>query len=223
MPRVVIPWSANNGPERRRALRWIVKQYERWHPDWSIDIRTGDEGEWRKGAIVNAGIADAPPGVVIVADADCWTTGLARSVMAVTCGAAEWAIPHFNVYRLSPKGTEVLIASGVFKAEDAARKYEGLAGGGFVVAERQTLLDVPMDERFVGWGQEDESWGFALRTLAGSPERGQANLLHLWHPSPERQDRRVGNPDGWRLMKSYGMLAKANDADGMKELVSGAH
>lgn len=221
MPTVVIPFASKGCEHRIAALDWVSGQYRVHHPDWQVMvIEDTNGGPWSKGDLVNKGIKMAPEGIVIVADADVWTDGLPSAAMAVTCGAAEWVVPHSKVWRLVEESTAAVLNGAGWRGQRTLRPYAPLSGGGIVVAERQTLLDVPMDPRFIGWGQEDESWGFALKTLAGDPWRGQADLLHLWHPTPERQDRRVGNMEGWRLMKRYGKLAKAHDAEGMRRLIS---
>jgi hypothetical protein len=78
-----------------------------------------------------------------------------------------------------------------------------------------------MDSRFVGWGQEDESWAYALQTLAGQPWRGAADLFHLWHPTPPRVERRRGSIEGWRLMKRY-RKARGEGPEAMRELLAHA-
>jgi len=42
------------------------------------------------------------------------------------------------------------------------RPYPGYPGGGITVLPRSTYTEVPLDLRYEGWGQEDESWAHAL-------------------------------------------------------------
>jgi len=46
------------------------------------------------------------------------------------------------------------------------------------------------NETMTGWGREDDSWGVALKTLAGKPFHLRGRLWHLWHPPQARPDRR---------------------------------
>ena len=100
------------------------------------------------------------------------------------------------------------------------RAYEGRLGGGVVIARREALLSVPMDRRFEGWGQEDEAWGVALEAMLGRCWRGDADLLHLWHPHEPRLTLRQGSKEGWDLYRRY---ARANgQPERMKELLKEA-
>jgi hypothetical protein len=158
--------------------------------------------------------------IVIVADADVWCEGLPDAVAAVKAGAT-WAIPHRGVFRLTRESTEQLLAGREpWELELEQSAYLGTMGGGFVVARRETLLDVPLDPRFIGWGQEDESWGIALSCLAGRPWRGKVPLVHLWHPAPPRLTRRRGSVEGMNLRRRYG--AAIGDPALMRALIEEA-
>jgi len=156
----------------------------------------------------------------VVADADVWTEGIPSAIRALVCGAAEWTIPHRRVLRLSKASTEQLLATGQPGDELARRAYDGRLGGGIVIARRETLLEVPMDGRFIGWGEEDTSWGIALATICGHPWRGTEDLLHLWHPPQERMSPRRGSVEGWNLYRRY--MDARGKPDEMRELMKGA-
>ena len=118
-------------------------------------------------------------------DADVWCDGLPEAVSAVADGHS-WAIPHRQVYRLSKDGTDAYLRRQPWKFKLDQQPYEGMLGGGIIVAQRDVLLRVPIDPRFIGWGQEDESHGMALWTIEGAPWRGTSDLIHLWHPPQDR-------------------------------------
>lgn len=162
-------------------------------------------------------IEAAEPGIVVVADADVWSDGLTSAVRAVTVGAAEWSMPHGKVYRLNPESTLKLLAGEepVLRPQRrrepawplSRRPYEGVLGGGIVIAHRDTFLEIPLDPRFKGPGQEDESWGYAIQTLAGSGWHGKAPLFHLYHEPLPRLSHRRGSKESWDLYRRY---AEAN-------------
>lgn len=181
-------------------------------------MRVGLGGEpWVKADAAMPAVISSDAEIVVVADADCWTDGLADAVTAVENGA-PWAIPHAGVFRLTPAGTERFMAGAEVSTDDLAqRPYRGYPGGGFVVAPRQAVIDIPLDPRFVGWGQEDESWALALRTLAGAPWRGKAPLVHMWHPPQQRQSRAHGRDESVALAARY--TAAADRPDRMRDLI----
>lgn len=216
-PFVVIPW--RGGCEAREAaLAWAT---DRWlAAGYTVRLGCLEDGEvWCKAEAAMPAIAEAPDGLVIVADADvfCWPRA---AELAVISGVAAWAMPHTSVYRLSEASTELVLGgvephSGM---EMEQRGYDGMPGGGIVVAHRDTLLDVPLDRRFKGWGQEDMSWSMALRTLHGDYWRGALSLFHLWHPPAERWTRHRGSRESWKLQVKYN-TAKHRGPEAMRALL----
>lgn len=210
---VIVPF-AGDCPHRRRAFDWVTARYP-----WPVTVAPGGE-PWIKADAVMPAVEASDAEIVVVADADCWVENVADSVQAVADGA-PWSIPHRGVHRLTERSTALLLAGADLSDLDTEeRPYLGWEGGGIVVARRETLLDVPMDRRFVGWGCEDESWSLALRCLAGAPRRLKARLIHLWHPPAAREDRRQGNPANWALLRRY--TAARLDPVAMRALIEEA-
>lgn len=166
-------------------------------------------------------LAASTADIVVVADADVWCDETETAVEEVAAGAG-WAIPHRGVFRLTETATsQVLAGESWIDLELDERPYLGLLGGGIVVAHRETLLTIPLDPRFIGWGGEDDSWGMALRTMLGPPARGRGQLVHLWHPPQPRVTRRRGSAANWKLRGRY--LAAVDDPAAMRRLLTEAH
>jgi hypothetical protein len=178
----------------------------------------GEGGDpWIKADAVLPALLESAAEIVIVADADVWCDGLPAAVEAIEDGA-PWAVPHATVHRLDEEGSRRYMAGESFEGLPLDRRpYRGVMGGGYVVAPRETLLEVPLDPRFVGWGQEDLSWALALTTLAGGRWRGRAPLVHLWHPPQQRLSMKIGSKAGRALWKRY--QAAANDPAAMRDLI----
>lgn len=201
---VVVPFRGGC-PYRERAWEWVQARYAEHHPGWEVIEALAPEGPWSKGAAANPAVRECGAEIVIQADADVWTDGLERAVYAVICGQAEWAVPHRLVHRLGEGATEAVLGGANWQeqADLAQRPYEGFWGGGVVVGRRSVFLDCPIDPRFQTWGQEDESWALALSCLRGKGWRGTADLIHLWHPPAERQNRRYGSRESRALHSRY--------------------
>lgn len=201
-------------PHRERAWRWVRERLPYPH-------RVGAGGEpWVKALAVMPAVSASSAEIVCVHDADVWCEGLADAIQAVRDGA-PWARPHKGVFRLSEAGTERFMAG--HSCEEVPleeRPYRGVAGGGVIVARRETLLEVVCDPRFVGWGQEDASWAMALDTLAGRHWRGKSQLVHLYHPPQERMDRKYGSVASKALWRRY--CAANDDPDAMRALIEEA-
>lgn len=190
---VIIPFRGND-PHRTRALDWLAA-----HLQWPVTYAFAPTvGEWSKGATLWPAIRHSQADIIVQHDADVWCDGLADAIAAVEHDAI-WAVPHNHVLRLTETATS-RFCTGTQQWNDLEQPaYTGMIGGGIIVARTEALLDVPVDPRFIGWGQEDESHGMALWRIYGEPWRGTANLIHLWHPPPriaspaDTAARRTGN------------------------------
>jgi len=212
MPEVIVPF-AGSCPHRVKALDWVRSRHK-----WPVVIAQGG-CPWVKADAIRPVIEASSADVLVIADADCWTDGLEEAVTAVELGA-PWAKPHRNVLRLTEKSTRLFMAGEEWSELDQP-VYRGVAGGGFVAARKETLLDVPMDPRFVGWGQEDIAWAIALHTLAGPAWVGDADLVHLWHPPQERMSRMWGSTGSRRLLRRY--VGAKGKPDVMRSLIEEIH
>lgn len=209
---VAVPWQP--GCPHREAAWAFVK------PLWPWPVIEGtNSGPWCKANAVMDALDRTDADIVVVADADVWAdTTLA--VEAVAAGAG-WAMPHRFVHRLTATATEQVLAGGELGGDVEQKPYRGMAGGGIVVLRRCTALDVPLDPRFVGWGQEDKSWAAALSTFHGGPWRGSEPLWHLWHPPQARMSRTIGSRASEALWHRYRRAQHRPDA--MRALLEEAH
>lgn len=173
---------------------------------------------WSKARAVADGLLRTAADILVIADADVWCDDLGEAIEAVRRGA-PWAIPHSDVHRLSPSATAAALRGAPLNTVGPLTQppYRGYEGGGLVVLRRDLYERAPLDPRYLGWGQEDESWALALRTLAGRPWRGTAPLYHLWHPPQPRESRRWGSPAARHLYHQY--RRAAGDPDTMRALL----
>jgi len=213
---VVVPWRGGCS-HREHAWEWVRAFYAERYSGWELIEARAPEGPWCKAAAVNPEVEATAVEIVIIADADVWCDGIPEAVAAVDAGA-PFAIPHLKVHRLTKEGTEAVLAGGSWRGQSLVQPpYEGFEGGGIVVSRREVLERVPLDCRFVNWGQEDECHAMALRTLVGVPWRGKAPLVHLWHPPQPRASRRRGSKESWELRRRY--VAARKDPIAMAELL----
>lgn len=85
---------------------------------------------------------------------------------------------------------------------------------GILAMRREVLLDVPMDERFAGWGCEDVAHRLALEAIYGppGPARGTAYVMPHEHSGWE------GFAANEALVREY--EAARHDAAAMREVVA---
>lgn len=214
---ILVPFVDGGCDWRRRAWAYVRALYEERHPDWELVVG-GCDGDWSKGAAVADAYRQASGDVLVLADADSFLEPdpLARAVADVE--RSRWVVPHRNVHRLNAVGSEAVCAGGRPRSSQCARRpYAGPAGGGVVVLTRAAYETVGgVDERFLGWGGEDVSLGWALRTLVGPGRRMGSTLWALWHPHPAPERR--GSPASEQLVARY--RRARDDPQAMAALIS---
>lgn len=164
----------------------------------------GTEGPWCKGAAVAECLEQLDTEWVAISDADVWCHQWQEALDLAIRRKRDWAIPHGTVYRLDERSTVEWIERGTVRSPLFVRwPYEGRPGGGLTLIKRSVYDEVPIDRRFVGWGQEDDAWGLALHTLIGRPHRGRHPLWHLWHPPQDRISEVAGSQESLALYAQY--------------------
>jgi len=219
---VLIPYRTDGSDHRAAALRFVEQWWGNQYPSWQV-LRGADrdgDGPWCKAAAVADAFARADGDVLVIADADVVPPGIGPVVSMVESGGTTlWGMPHMRVHRLTEHGTRLVLDGRAFPDPDLSpparrvpdvqhlrevgRSYKGVVAGGCVVLRRDLYERAPLDPRFLGWGQEDLSWGLALTVFAGPPWRQPAPLWHLWHPPAPRINDRKGSAEGWALWQRY--------------------
>jgi hypothetical protein len=205
---VIVPWQPGC-QHRERNWSYLRPFWERFG-----EVIEGEcAGPWSKGSAVRDGLSRAKGDTVIVADADVWVDP-SDALEADT----PWAVPHLKVHRLSDESTVRMINGEPWRSlpldrgnQRDCKPYNGQPAGGVVVLNRSVIESCTPDPRFVGWGHEDVAWDAALTSLFGSPWRGNADLVHLWHPAQPRLDRATGTHQSKALMRRYLNAARRPD------------
>lgn len=198
---VIIPWKP--GCFYRYAnLQFIVN----WWKKFDITPILGELDEdapWVKALAVANGLERSDAEVIVITDGDLYVPTVMTAVQQCLDGDA-WSMPQREVARLSAASTSDLLRGlGEHGYILDRNRYRSTVGGGLLVLRREVYDDVPLDPRFVGWGQEDESWGLALETFHEG-RRGLDDLWHLWHPPAPRKNRQIGSRESLALRNRYG-------------------
>lgn len=222
---VLVPRSPGSCTHRDAAWGWLKRRWAALHPTWEIVEGTAPAGRWCKAAAVADALDRATGDVLVIADADLIVDPAAISRSADAAVLAGWAVPFHSVRRLNQAATALVLACDPTDQVDLPRDHRSLArgpvsgrpGGGIFTVTRAAWDDVGgFDPRFVGWGGEDVSVGYALATLVGPAARVRSDLYHLWHP-PQR-DRRPGRAGHHHSLQLRYMRAK-HDPAAMRALI----
>lgn len=222
---VLIPWVAGC-THRERAFSWVRGWWHDNFPDWELIPGTPQEGLSRSQSLRDAA-QRTDAGILICADADVWCdpAGITKAVNEVR--KSGWAIPHLMIHRLSESSTDLFYQGWDWSSlelsqdnEQDSQPYVGFETGTMLVITHEVFDRVGPDPRLVEWGQEDECWSMALRTLQGPPWRGQVPLIHLWHPPQPRLNRRYGSEYNRQI---YGLYKMASGSPSMMKEVMNGH
>ena len=181
---VIVPFRPDYG-HRDRLWEWVRGNYWK-HLPWPIELGHHDKGAFNRAAAVNSA-ADRQWDYAIIADSDTWVP--AKQLMAAVSAtqATGRLVAAFDaVVELSQPCTDNILRgqttiSGSFEA-GKIRTRELETQSSMLVVPR-TLWDRAggMDERFAGWGCEDNAFWRACSINSGEPQRLSGNAYHLWH------------------------------------------
>ena len=151
-------------------------------------------GPFNKSWGLNLGARLARTPVLVFTDADLLVPGdsLLDSVAHCT-GHHHMAKPYRRLLDLSPEATEQVQKAGVesltgaldmtASTREAKGEFAPLCGGSFAIRTDSFYALGGWDERFVGWGGEDDAMSHKVqRARLPVLELDEVAALHLWHP-----------------------------------------
>lgn len=195
---VIIPYGGND-EWRERSFNWLLRRYGDLLPGAQIVIGTSQE-PFNRAEARNQAFAQSTGDVLLIADADTvFHADQVEAAVNMLKGQRTWVIPYTWYYNLSKEATESILnleCNEVILEPTSPSSYEHKieSWAGLLVMHREAFETVNgYDERFQGWGYEDNAFRFALDTLWGPHKRlSWGYCLHLWHSAPESE--RFGQP-----------------------------
>lgn len=214
----LVPWQP--------GCEWRERAWQHVAPRLPGEVITGASppGPFSRTAAILDAAGRASGDVYVVSDAD-----VLCDLDAALDHVSEhgWAIPHRLIHRLSRESTEKVYDGadwhGLPLSTDNLqdrRPYVGHEAGTLYVITAEAFWTAPPDPGFKGWGGDDDALKLAYRCLIGAPWRGDADLVHLWHPPQPRDSRVRGNAANMKLLKRYQRAAR--DRNAMRALVDSA-
>ena len=201
---VVVPFHPSD-EWRQRAWDYVSDWWAKHFPYWEVVVCTSDP--YTKGAAFHKGVKKATGTTLVLADADSFILDpdeLAELVDRVEAPkGVPWTMPHRYVHRVSRKATEDIYETGIVDVHNVQYPvYGGCVGGGMTILTRKAWTTVKgVDSRFVGWGGEDRCFGWTLSSIVPGGTRGNARLVHLFHPV--QGPRQPMSRDTLRLINEY--------------------
>lgn len=182
---VLIPYKPDGG-HRDHVFDWTMRRYKAMFPEFEVCIGEVSGEAFNRSASINAAARQATGDVFVIADADLvLAPGL---IEMATLGLDRYAfvIPYIRVAHISYAGTADLLRLPPETDEFDSFSIDGCregSVGGVGVIKRETFERVGgFDERFRGWGCEDDAFAIAVQSICGPLGRIEATIYHLWHP-----------------------------------------
>ncbi len=225
---------------RDKLFKWVKKYYEATMPEVELCIGVDHNVPFNKSRAINNAAKKATRDIFVIADIDAIydPNTLIRAIKMLN--KYSWVIPYNHWLDLTKTSTEKLLVfppqwplplkvqyrERIFKRVLIRRKNRrkrvvrsSKPFGGVIVVPRKNFYRVKgFDERFVGWGREDNAFRDAMNTICGHYGRLRtSSVYHLWHP-------RVGarrNPNFRNNARLYKRYAKRRGkAAAMKRLIN---
>jgi glycosyl transferase family 7 (putative galactosyltransferase) len=191
---VLVAFRDDSGAHVRQRLWDFVRGRVRSeHPDFEI-VEGCDDGldPFNKCQAINRAASVASGDVFYILDCDTYVVPgqVEEALLGIRCLPGHWWRPWTQKVKLSPEDTEQVLTLGEAWdgtiSKEAYRRAENRNGywsSPPLMLPREMFERVGgMDERFVGWGQEDDGFAHSLRAFYGLAEGVSGQCAHLWHP-----------------------------------------
>lgn len=217
---VIIPWGGDC-PYRKMNLEWVADRWRRRAFNVIVGAQRG--GPWSKAVAIADALRHSSADVLVITDGDVWVDDAVEWAYHLDDDdELDWVCPFRKVRRLGAAATSKVLAGGPFDGKLERSEYDAVQGGGITVIRRAVYDNVPLDPRFAGCGQEDDSWGIALRFLYQRHRQGHDTLWHLWHPPEDRSSVRPECREVRALRQRYILARKTKSEPVMRALLDEA-
>lgn len=200
---------SSESQHRSRLWDFLQAQYVLQLPEAEVVVGQDDGTEpFHKTLALNRAVASASGDLLLLSDADTWlpTAQLREAMAGIEADPTSWWRPWNIKLKLGESDTNWVLGHKSWNGEllqnaDHPSRRENLntywAAPPHLFTRNQYERAGRFDERFRGWGAEDEAWALAMRSIVGRPKLARGYAIHLWHERLGRSghDQWVGETD----------------------------
>ncbi|PMC38584.1 hypothetical protein CJ195_08995 [Bacillus sp. UMB0899] len=223
---VLIPYKPDFG-ERDILFKWVNKFYQNVLPEVEVCIGESLSEPFNRSQAVNLAAKKATRDIFVIADGDVFYDPIILIKAIKLLDQHAWVIPYGKWLNVSKESTDLLLSKEPqwpfpIKIESKEKTFKNKQFkpiSGVVVTTKKNFNNINgFDERFVGWGREDNAFRDAMNTLCGPYKRlDNQTIYHLWHTKVGSK----GNPkiqDNNKLYNRYAALR--GNKKGMGKLIN---
>jgi hypothetical protein len=180
---ILIPYRPDNGP-RDRAFKWVKKFYKEYMPEAELCIGCCKHRIFSRSQAINDAAAKATRNIFVIVDSDIFFDPKIVEESISLLDQYPWVIPYNRVIRFSKITSKRLYKTKPelpIKMKLKGHITDGFHGGMNIVPRWYFEKVHGFDERFCGWGGEDDAFAYSLNTLCGEFIRLEHEIFHLWH------------------------------------------
>jgi predicted glycosyltransferase involved in capsule biosynthesis len=217
---IVIP--CNNNSSRLAINEWTQEWYRTNYPDTEVIVSRNDTEPFNKSKAVNQGVQRSTNDLLVIADSD--TVILPDQLQKAFYDYPDTLVIPFNqVLDLSQETTLDWLNGHVdFKKVSTEKIRKGFhrAGGVWVISKEIYNAVGGLDERYAGWGGEDDSFCRAVCTLVKTLQILQGDVYHLWHEQNPLRKTFMKTPN-YPLWRDY--CRATHDPKRMERIINGRY
>lgn len=207
---VVIPWRSTGCPYRERSLEFLYKFYLDYFGN--VSLSDSDQSkEFNRAQARNLGVSKSSAEIVVVTDSDLYVPiDQINEAIDLAKAVNNQVRPFSSFGHMNRKSTEYFLNLREYPPitktsfETLSAEWPGLHGGTFVINRDLWISLGGMDEKFSGWGGEDNAFNIRCQNRLGvSAEIVDGYAFHLFHPYHRRMSKNNANllnsyKNGWR-------------------------
>lgn len=173
---------------RDRNWKYLKKIYEHLIPDAEICLGDTSSIPYSKSEAVNNAFKKSTREILIIMDSDILIDIESLNTAISIVDKYKFILPYNKLVRLDEKSTEKILNKEMFNIEDidinnnSIIKEESRMVGGIYVTTKEVYKNIGgFDERFRGWGGEDDAVLSCVKYIYGKYHRLDNILYHLYH------------------------------------------